>query len=306
MQKLFCLVAVFLSTAILCNAQRTELRLNLQKGNVYKQVTNAETTIVQDVGGQKLNITMAIEGTFSFLVTSVTDAGYDMDAKFESLSMSINTPQGSMDFSSERVDSTDVFSLILGSMINKVFKVAMTRSGEITWVGDVEKLWDGAIDQFPELSEIQRNQIKAQLLNAYGEKALKGNIEMVTAVYPDRAVRIGEKWTVNTNLESGMSAEVTSEYEFTKMTADHVFLKGASKIETSDKDAYIETNGMPMRYNLKGKMTSEIRADRKTGWIEEARINQEIAGDTQIKDNPQIPGGMTIPMTMTSKISITN
>jgi hypothetical protein len=249
---------------------------------------------------------MAVTGTLTFLVTSVTDSGYHMDARFETLAMSMKTPQGAMNFSSENDDSSDIFSSILREMKDKPFTVTMAGSGEITRVGDVGKLWEAVINQFSQLSEMQKDQMKAQMLNSYGDKALKGNIEMVTLLYPSHAVRIGDKWTIHTNLESGMSARVASEYEFTEMTADHIFLKGVSKIETTDKDAYIESNGMPLKYNLKGNMSSEIRADRQTGWIKEAKINQEIVGDAQIKDNPQVPGGMTIPMTITSVIVITD
>src|SRR5690606_13797008 len=142
------------------------------------------------------------------------------------------------------------------------------------------------INQFSQLPQAQRDQIKAQLMNSYGENALKGNIEMVTAVYPERPVRPGEKWTVNTDLKTGMSAKLDSEYEFQKVTADHIFMKGRSKIQT-DKEASVQSNGMPMTYNLSGIMITEIKADRKTGWIEEAKISQEISGDAQIQDNPQ-------------------
>ena len=305
MRKLTCL-AILLWSALLCTAQQSVLRLNLEKGKSYKQITDSKTTIVQDLGGQKMTMEIAVTGTLSFLVKSVTDSGYHMDARFETLTMSMKTFQGAMNFSSENDDSSDIFSSILREMKDKPFTVTMAGSGEITQVGDVGKLWEAAINQFSQLSEMQKDQIKAQMLNSYGDKALKGNIEMVTALFPTHAVRVGDKWTVDTNLESGMSAKVTSEYELVKMTSEHIFLKGVSRIETADKDAYIESNGMPMKYNLKGNMSSEIRVDRQTGWINEAKINQEISGDAQIKDNPQVPGGMTIPMTMTSVIVITD
>ncbi len=304
MQKVICLVALILVT-LLSHAQQTELKLTLEKGKTYKQVTQSVATIVQEVGGQKMTITAGISGVMTFLVTGVSSSGYDMEVRYESLTMSMELPQGKMEFSSENESGSDIFSAILREVINKPFTLTMTTSGKITRVGDVDKLWDGAINQFSQLPQAQRDQIKAQLMNSYGENALKGNIEMVTAVYPERPVRPGEKWTVNTDLKTGMSAKLDSEYEFQKVTADHIFMKGRSKIQT-DKEASVQSNGMAMTYNLSGIMITEIKANRKTGWIEEAKISQEISGDAQIQDNPQVPGGMSIPMTMTTQMTISN
>jgi len=127
---------------------------------------------------------------------------------------------------------------------------------------------------------------------------------MVTAIFPDNPVNKGDKWTIKTNLESGMAALMTTEYEFTDLGSDYAMIKGNSVIETEDKDAYIESNGMPMKYDLTGSMISEIKVDKETGWIIEANINQEIKGDAYIKGNPQLPNGMKIPMIMKNEMTI--
>jgi hypothetical protein len=229
-----------------------------------------------------------------------------MDAKFEKLSMSMQIPQGTMEFSSEKNDVNDIFSTILGAMKNKSFGIIMSKAGKILEVRNVEALWENVINQFDPLPEMQKEQVKAQIMKAYGEDALKGNIEMVTAIYPDKAVNKGDKWTINTNLESGMSAKMITSYEFTDLTSDFALIKGNSTIETADKDAYIESNGMPLKYDLNGTMLSEIKLDKITGWILEAKITQEIKGDAYIKENPQMPNGMKIPMTMINEMLITN
>lgn len=289
-----------------CQSQSTDLSLRLEKREEYKQITNSKATIIQEVNGQKMNMVMTITGTMTFLVKDVNSNGYIMDTKFESLSMSMQMPQGTMNFSSEKNDPNDIFSTILGAMKDKTFEVIMSKTGKITEVKNVEALWGTAINQFEQLPEMQKEQIKGQIMKAYGADALKGNIEMVTAIYPDKPVNKGDKWTINTKLESGMSAKMTTDYAFTDLTSDYALIKGNSNIETVDKDAYIESNGMPMKYDLTGSMKSEIKVDKNTGWIIEAKINQEIKGDAYIKENPQVPNGMKIPMTMINEMVIKN
>lgn len=305
MKTIFTLIlTVFVLTS--CQTQNSDLSLKLEKGKEYKQITNSKATIIQEVNGQKMNMVMTIKGTMTFLVKDITENGYNMDAKFEELSMSMQMPQGLMEFSSEKNDANDIFSTILGAMKDKAFGITMSKTGKITDVKNVEALWSTAINTFDQLPEMQKEQIKAQIMKAYGGEALKGNIEMVTAIYPDSPVNRGDKWTINTKLESGMSANMTTDYEFAELTSEYALIKGKSTIVTADKDAYIESNGMPMKYDLTGSMDSEIKFDKNTGWIIEATINQKIEGDTYIKENPQLPNGMKIPMTMINDMVITN
>lgn len=305
MKTIFTLIlTVFVLTSY--QTQNSDLSLKLEKGKEYKQITNSKTTIIQEVNGQKMNMVMTIKGTMTFLVKDITENGYNMDAKFEELSMSMQMPQGLMEFSSEKNDANDIFSTILGAMKDKAFGITMSKTGKITDVKNVEALWSTAINTFDQLPEMQKEQIKAQIMKAYGAEALKGNIEMVTAIYPDSPANRGDKWTINTKLESGMSANMTTDYEFAELTSEYALIKGKSTIVTADKDAYIESNGMPMKYDLTGSMDSEIKVDKNTGWIIEATINQKIEGDTYIKENPQLPNGMKIPMTMINDMVITN
>jgi len=108
MQKVICLVALILVT-LLSHAQQTELKLTLEKGKTYKQVTQSVATIVQEVGGQKMTITAGISGVMTFLVTGVSSSGYDMEVRYESLTMSMELPQGKMEFSSENESGSDIF-----------------------------------------------------------------------------------------------------------------------------------------------------------------------------------------------------
>jgi len=61
---------------------------------------------------------------------------------------------------------------------------------------------------------------------------------------------------------------------------------------------------MPVKYDMVGTMTSDIKIDKETGWVSSANIDQSISGTAYIKDHPQMPGGLSIPMTMNNKMVI--
>jgi hypothetical protein len=53
-------------------------------------------------------------------------------------------------------------------------------------------------------------------------------------------------------------------------------------------------------------LSADFIVNKKSGWIVEARINQDVKGTAQIKDNPKIPGGMSIPMSIKGETEITD
>tara|TARA_B100000963_G_scaffold355829_1_gene374851 strand:+ start:606 stop:1526 length:921 start_codon:yes stop_codon:yes gene_type:complete len=304
--RIFLIITALIITNTLCQAQKYSLILNLKKDVEYTQSTNSEATIIQDINGQKVNMIMTIRGTMSYLVKAVTNEGFNMDVSYKSLSMSMQLPQGTMEFSSEKSSEEDIFSMILSEMKDKIFNVKMTKYGKITEVKNIETLFESAFNKFPNIPAAQLMQIKTQMSKAYGEAAFKGNIEMVTAIYPTEKVKKGDDWIINTKLESGMSADMTTTYKYSDNTKDYYLITGESKIETVDKDAYIESDGMPMKFDLTGTMSSDIKIDKESGWIIEAKISQLIEGDTFIKENPQMPNGMKIPMVMKNEMTFVN
>lgn len=289
-----------------CHAQQVDLSLKLESGKIYKQIMDAEATIIQEFNGQKINLIMTVKGTMSYLVKTVNDSYYDMEVRYESLSMTMKIPQATMEFNSEKNDIQDIFSRILASMKNKPFNIKMTKHGKISEVKNIDRLIEKVILEFPQVPESQRIQLKAQLTKAYGEEAFKGNIEMGTAIFPEKPVSKGDSWIIKTKLESGMSADMTSTYNFVEKTPEFYLITGDSKIKTADKESFLESNGVKMKYDLTGTMTSKIKIDKNTGWIIEAMINQNIAGDAFMMENPQMPNGMKIPISMLNNMIIKN
>lgn len=301
------LTFIFLAIMFLvaCQPKKEKLQLNLTKGETYTISIASNAAITQSLNNQQVNMNMNIVGKMAYKVIEIRDSVYDMEVTYQSLSMKMDLPNGIMEFSSEKNDEFDIFSRLLTLIKNKPFLVVMTNSGKILEVKNIESIFSGLFDQFPQLNDAQKQQVKDQLMQAYGEKAFKGNLEMVSAIFSESPVSKGDKWIIKTQLESGMSANMETNYELKEIDDTKIVIAGDAKIETADKEAYIQTNGMPLRYDLKGTMISGITLNRKTGWIVEAKVDQNISGTAQIQANPQMPGGMIIPMNMKNSMTMT-
>lgn len=287
-------------------AKKVRLTLNLKQGEEYHQVSDSKVNINQEINGQKMNIVVQVKGSMSYLVKTVNDMNYDLQVKYDSLSMIMQLPQTTMAFSSEKIKEKDIVSEILGALKNNSFDLKLSKTGKVIEVKNIDSLFYSIFSKFPQASGSQSSQMKDQIKSLYGKDAFKGNIQMVTAIFPEEPVEAGETWTIDTSVESGMSANVSTTYTLKDHQKDYTLIDGDARFETVSTDGYTEKNGMPIKYDLSGTIKSEMKIDSQTGWIVEAKIIQDIQGDTYIKENPQTPDGMKIPMIMNSETVITN
>jgi hypothetical protein len=301
MKKLL-LLLVIVTTYHSIFGQEQKLGFNLINGQTYYHLMQSASSIKQDINGQKVNIDITLSGKIAFKVTAIKDTIYDMNVSYQQLAMTMKLPNGDMTFNSEKKDENDIFSNILGAIKDKQFSMKMTSVGKIVEVKNLDSIFENVADKLSNLTPVQKQQIKDQLMQAYGEKAFKGSFEMVTAIYSNSAVQKGSTWTIKTKLESGMAATLTTTFELKDGTENYNLIIGNGKLETLDKDAYIQINGMPTKYNLTGTMNSSLKVNNKTGWIIEAKINQVMTGNVEIKDNPNLPGGLTIPMSFETEM----
>ncbi len=288
------------------HAQKAKLHLNLEEGISYKQVTHSKANIEQDVYGMKMKIEIIMDASMSFLVKAVSKEAYDMEISYDWMKMNMKLPQTTMEFSSEKNDENDLFSLILAKMKDTPLNLKMNKQGRITEIEDVESRWDSIVNAFDQFPKDQREQVKSQLLNSYGGKAISGSIETYTAIFPEKAVKKGAQWNSVTNLESGMPFTLSNTFTYEGSEDGFALITGQGILESVDTDEYIETNGMMMKYKLSGTMNSTIKVDKKSGWIQEASTEQIVKGSSIIQANEQIPQDMTIPMTINSVTELTS
>ena len=285
------------------NAQNYKLSLNLVKGKDYFQNTNAVMSIKQNVNGMDMNINMTISCTVKHTVTAVVNDVYTMDVSYVNMAMKMDMPTGAMEFNSEKNDAGNPMGTVLSKMINKPFQVKINKVGKILEVSNTESLFSGAFEGV-ELPEAQREQMKAQLKQSYGDKAFRGSMEMLTGVFPDKPVAKGGTWAINSKVETTMVLALAAVYKLEEVTPTAYVLSSTATVNSENKDAFVAMNGFPMRFDMTGTYVSNVKLDKTSGWVIESKIVQDIKGKTFIKESEQLPQGMTIPMEITGTSTI--
>lgn len=295
-----CCIALIFTTVSFAQKQKIELRL--VKGQTYNQRLASDMTMIQQVQGQQLNIKIGIKALMSYKVLDQLDTVYLVACKYESLSMKMEMPNHTMSFDSENPRESDLLSKMMAGMKKNTFTMKMSKTGKIVEVKGIEKLFDG-LTESTTLPAAQLAQMKTQLSQSYGEEAFKANMEMSMALYPKIAVSVGDKWITKGKLKSGMTADIETTYTLKDVTSDYYIITGISKISTTGKDVN-DNNGMKMIYHMAGDMTSDIKINKTTGWMANAIILQHIKGHTELQPTAQLPDGMSMPMDMSNKMTL--
>ena len=299
------LIIIAVLTVVTTQAQKHRLALKLEKGSIYTQKMTSNTAMNQTIEGQQLDTKIQITGMMAYTVTDIQNEMYEMEVSYKNLGLSMSLPSGTQQWNSDNKDESDIMSTILGSMIDQPFSIKLTTSGRVIEVYNIEALFGHLFDKFPQLTQAQQEQLKAQLMKSYGEKAIKGNLEMCLAIFPDVPVAQGDTWKVNTRLESTMDARISTTYTFSDIQKSFYTIRGISDMKTVDSDTYFETNGMSIKYDLAGSMISEIKVNPQTGWVNESAVEQKMSGTAYILDSPKMPGGLEMPMSFTTTIAVT-
>ena len=304
MKSFFALIfALFILTN--SQAQKQILSLNLIQGQTYTHRINSASSNAQSINGMDMSMKMNLESVINYKVLNSTAAFYEIEIKYVDLKMKMEMPNMKQEFDSKKNESTDLLSKMMNALQKNSIAIKITKSGEIIEVKNTENFFN-VIDEFTEVSNEQRAQMKELLSKSYGEKALKENMKMSIINFPKQAIANGESWTVKNTIDNGTAAiGIETTYQIKEVNPDYILITGISNIASLNKDKYIVQSGMEMRSDMKGNMYSTYKINKKTGWIIDVKTDQKIKGNTYLKESEVMPDGMTLPIEITTIVKIT-
>ncbi|MBB3056933.1 DUF6263 family protein [Mucilaginibacter gotjawali] len=286
-------------------AQPFKPLLHLITGETYYMSSSGTTELTQNIHGRENKVKVGLSFTMAFKVMGKTDSVYNMGVHYQAIEMNIHMQDTTINMNSAQKEKTDTASLLMAAIVNKPFNIAITVRGKVIAVKNLDKIFLDAFDNFRLMDATKKEQIKSRFVQSFGENAFKGSLENGVAIFPNSGLAKNAKWTVNSNLSSPAKARVKTVYQLTDISPD-VFIIHGDGIITTDEDIKPEQDsGTPLKYELNGGMVTDIKIDKKTGWISALNIKQFTQGSLEIMDNPKTPGGMTIPMMIKTEINVT-
>jgi hypothetical protein len=288
-----------------CGTQKEKLQFNLKKDAVYHQYMNSSSVVTQTMGEDKAVIDMLIACHLSYQVKEVTPEYYGMEVQYKSMNLLMKMDGMQIRFDSENIDTSDKVSMVMRNVINKAFYIKMLPNGTLKSIEGLDNIMSNQFEGLPPLSNEQKDQIQQYIEQSFGTQAFKGNIESMTQIFSSIEVGEGDHWKVNSNLHTAMNSYVETDFELKEMNDLTCKIVGKSKIKT-DESSQKGSGELNMTYELSGDMESDIEIDRKTGWIKQANNVIDISGTVNMKGTPMMPEGMSLPMSLKTKMTMTD
>lgn len=248
-------------------AQKTSVQLHLEKGKTYTHALNSQSEIYQRANGKTTKTNMLVTAKITYKVKSVKNGSYNLEAQYRNMNISIDQADGKdMIFNSDK-PSDDLLSNFFYHMCRTPFYITMNSLGEISSVEGIGRLVENGIKGL-DLPKEKVEQIKVGLSEAYGEKAFKGNFEIITLIYPKAAVELNESWETETAIYSkNIQATLKTNYYLEQAGEDYLQLKGESEIIS---------NKLTEVSKLVGSASIHMSLDKNSGWIHSAKVDQII------------------------------
>lgn len=270
--KIFATIICSLIT-ISAFAQKTYvLRQNYPTGYKYDFTITSDQIINQKVAGRDVHLTQNIGTDYTFDITEGHYVEKDIKVTYNKIFIKSVAMGNTMTYSSDDQDSTqkNPFSGFKGAS----FYMTVTPNGAIKTVAGIDKMLDNmAARMTKDTSQVK--QIKNALSKQFSNEVMKQTMESSFKIYPDRAVKIGDSWTVDTKMQMGMPIETITQYTL-KEVKDGIATLGVKGTLLSKGN--FEVMGNKMETDLQGTNSGETSLDMKTGIVLNSHLRVELYG----------------------------
>jgi hypothetical protein len=280
------------------------LKYNFKKGDIFKQNMVTNTDLTQKIMEQEMNIKLSLSAKSIFEIKEVTNENYTIEVKYKELKMSVTMPgMGDLSFDSntpEDVATMQDFGPMLKAIVDKPIEIVLTKAGKVESIKGVDKLGEAMLNSLDEnIPGALKQQLISQFGSQFSEEQFKSLFSQNSGYFPDKPVNTGDTWnyklsTTASNITMDINTTMTL-----KSIADNVVTIDMEGIISTPEGYEAEMNGMKAKVTLKGAQKGLVTIDKNTGWVISSEMSQNFAGNMELM-------GMTIPISATSTISISN
>jgi hypothetical protein len=266
--------------------EKIELRLNLQKGQVYDEVMATQQKTSQTFQKTRLGTSMMMRLELHNEVLDVSaDGNARVRATYRRVQVSVeSTPSNafpapakfSMDYDSVNPPKTlppGVASF--AALVGQSFVVTMSPEGKNLKVEGLEELVERMLTQ-SKVPAAVRAQMKKLIQASMNETAQERMCAL--AHFPDYPVGIGDKWQSGSAFSATLPVAVSTEYTLLARQNGVARIGVASKLATNDKANRAKSGTAFSQNSISGQQSGVLSVDEKTGWTQSGEIHQRASG----------------------------
>lgn len=236
------------------------LKFNFEKGKGYDY--EMSMSMDQTVKGQPITMDMAyyygmdVTDQTADVKTITTEIDrFKMNMGVMGMNIKVDTDEPMTEASDSGAGKNPMVMLnkIFGALKGRHFSMKVNNEGKVLEVTGIEEMAQSLVDSMG-LDGAEKAQALQQFSQQFNSEKMKSQFERTWYIFPNKEVKVGDKWERNSNSEvGGLEGNYSSTYEVTDIEGDMVTLRENTKIES-------QKAGMSFTGNLEGKTVVDSRS----------------------------------------------
>lgn len=283
--------------------------LNLSKGAQFDLLVSSEEKLTQELGDMKQTIKQLNSINYACEVIDAINNSFTIKVKYDRIIKEIDAGQaGKESFDSKKAKTgkdTPPQLKVLNNMIGQSYTVTLDRFGKVSSVKGTEKIIKSALANIKEDAQILEL-LEAGLNQEFGSDKLGDYYEKLLNYTDSIPRKTGDRWKKEYSIFSGLELFVSTQYELVSVTPEIATIKTKSKITDKLENKTQTVENIIISAEVKGEQNGTIEIDKKTGFIVNSIINQNISAKETRTQKDSVKNTITMITRKDAKYTITS
>jgi hypothetical protein len=168
------------------------------------------------------------------------------------------------------------------ALAGNTFTMKVTPAGKITEISGLDTMVDSILKKLDLPETASKAVVEKSVRKEFGEDAVRDNMEIFFAVYPEQAVSVGQSWTRKITMSKGIPTAAENTFTLKEANAEVLLLEVAGKLSSNPDAPPMDLGNRKISYTLNGDIAGTMKLSRQTGWIRGAEMTQKWNGEMTI------------------------
>ncbi|HUH35641.1 MAG TPA: DUF6263 family protein [Moheibacter sp.] len=266
-------------------------RFNLKQGETYPFHLKINQKQSMSAAGQSMDISSSRTVDFDYLVQEVVGNKFKLKATFKSFGESFQAPTGetiAFHTSQAKPADKDVAASwsIYKAISGQSFQMEVDNQGRVLAVNGLDKVQNNAMSQLKsQFNQEEQTYIKGLLEASLSNQAIQSQFEESLNIFPDRSLKIGEKWEDSQNINEGPvkgNNRVTRTFEGIQDGKATIKVNGVQTVSGKETK-----EGITATMKNDATITGTVILDLESGWLNKVNVTKKETMSTTYQQGDQ-------------------
>lgn len=273
------------------------LRLNPEAGSRYHyEISNESKTTIEIEEDKKLQTkNISTLGIF-YDVDKDSSGNILLKMSFDKIKLSMDNGEKQTDMDADNAgSSSDPMEKMLGVLKSANVRVVLNPAGETKSISGYKEVGEQLVSMTTSTDENAKQAVAKQWEQVVGNGLIKNNVSQFFKMFPDSALRIGDKWKIRSTQSTDLSLNTTTQFHLKDITNGMAEIESEGQIESDPTPTFL--NGYQVVAHVKGTQSGYYEMDTRTGMLVSSTLISKAEGTMEVMGR-KVPIKMEVSVTM--------